>query len=333
MSGKRRKNRGDWSEAQRRCGLTDADVHMAKELGFKPVALIRNIPTKSQPWKLPVKLWIHHLYAERFCDAPAPDAEPDEDGVDMVGEDELLAQWDTVNEQPCFTHPHDGRVFSLEEAGRYMMQRDPQKPSLPADARSDPRVAEAEPYARRRRREFRLAAEAVAAAMAALPEVRRIALFGSVAPAPGIASASGSESGSASSPEGNGELTSTSQHQRSAEHECKDVDLAVWISDLTNLKTLQKARTDALKMLLAERNIGVAHHQVDVFLLEPGTDRYLGRLCCFNACPKGKPECDVPGCGAEPFLRQHAGFAFDWCDASRGAVLLYDRATARFGGG
>ena len=327
MAGKRRKTRGDWSEAQRRCGLCDADVRMAKELGFKPAALIQNIPTRSQPWKLPVRLWIRELHARRSGDAPAPDTEPDEGGEDMVGEDELLAQWDTVNEQPYFTHAHDGRAFSLEEAGRYMMQRD--RRNGPGELR----VAEAEPYAQRRRREFRLAAEAVAATMAALPEVQRIALFGSVAPAPGIASASASVSGSASSPGINGELTSPSQRRRSAEHECKDVDLAVWIDDLSDLPSLQRARTDALKTLLAEDSIGVAHHQVDVFLLEPGTDRYLGRLCCFNACPKGKPECDVPGCGADLFLRQHEGFAFDWRDASRGAVLLFDRAAARFGGG
>ena len=33
-----------------------------------------------------------------------------------------------------------------------------------------------------------------------------------------------------------------------------------------------------------------------MFILKPGTDRYLGRLCDFNACPKGKAECRVPGC-------------------------------------
>ena len=49
----------------------------------------------------------------------------------------------------------------------------------------------------------------------------------------------------------------------------------------------------------------VAAHQVDVFVLEPGTDRCLGRLCGFNACPKGKRERLVPGCGGTPFLRQH----------------------------
>ena len=57
-----------------------------------------------------------------------------------------------------------------------------------------------------------------------------------------------------------------------------------------------------------EASIGIASHQVDGFILEPVTDRYLGRLCDFNACPKGKTECRVPGCGNVALLRQHEGF-------------------------
>jgi hypothetical protein len=35
---------------------------------------------------------------------------------------------------------------------------------------------------------------------------------------------------------------------------------------------------------------------------------YLGRLCYFAQCPKGKPDCRVEGCGAMPFLKQHEDF-------------------------
>jgi hypothetical protein len=71
----------------------------------------------------------------------------------------------------------------------------------------------------------------------------------------------------------------------------------------------------------------VANHEIDIFLLEPGSDRYLGRLCKFATCPKGKPECEVTGCGREPFLRQHERFVF-WhraLDEDR-CVRLYSRA-------
>ena len=80
-------------------------------------------------------------------------------------------------------------------------------------------------------------------------------------------------------------------------HECKDVDLALWLSATGNLNSLRRARARALNMLMRENDIGVASHQVDVLVLEPGTDRYIGRLCDYNACPKGKPECRTPGCG------------------------------------
>jgi len=60
--------------------------------------------------------------------------------------------------------------------------------------------------------------------------------------------------------------------------------------------------------LFKEQAIGVAHHQVDVFIMEPGSDRYLGRLCSYSVCPKGKPECRVPGCGHIALLRQHEDF-------------------------
>ena len=38
-------------------------------------------------------------------------------------------------------------------------------------------------------------------------------------------------------------------------------------------------------MRFLEAAIGIASHQVDVFILEPCTDRHLGRLCDFNAEP------------------------------------------------
>ena len=91
-------------------------------------------------------------------------------------------------------------------------------------------------------------------------------------------------------------------------HVCKDIDLAVWVSNADCLRAMQKARSRALSLLFDEHNIGVAHHQVDVFIMEPDSDRYLGRLCTYSLCPKGKPECRVPGCGSTPLLRQHDDF-------------------------
>ncbi|HLY81211.1 MAG TPA: hypothetical protein VKQ70_17665 [Caulobacteraceae bacterium] len=111
-------------------------------------------------------------------------------------------------------------------------------------------------------------------------------------------------------------------------HECKDVDLAVWLDRLDRLQALSRARAAASNRLLAERSIGVAHHQVELFIFEPNTDAYLGRLCTFGQCPKGHPDCAAPGCGREPFLKQIEGFQLfaDALSAER-TVRLYDRKT------
>lgn len=54
-----------WAEAARRCRLSPADVRMAKELGFKPRSLLKNLPSPQQPWKAPVAEWVRELYAKR----------------------------------------------------------------------------------------------------------------------------------------------------------------------------------------------------------------------------------------------------------------------------
>ena len=173
------------------------------------------------------------------------------------------------------------------------------------------RAAEENAGLSRRQRELRVAADHVAAAFARIEAVQRVVLFGSVA-APLSK-----------------EVPRFQPFRRAGVavwHECRDVDLAVWLTDCGSLHGLAKARSRALNEILDEDGIGVAHHQVDVFILEPGTDRYRGRLCTFGTCPKGKGECLVPGCGEAPFLQRHARFAFDVAAlAPEKAVPLFDR--------
>lgn len=107
-------------------------------------------------------------------------------------------------------------------------------------------------------------------------------------------------------------------------HECKDLDLAVRIDALHRLGAIRCARDVAL----TRAALGVANHEVDVFLIDPGSDRYLGRLCDFATCPKGQPECRMPGCGAMPFNRVVEGF-HPRRDLLAAAVPLYRRGTGR----
>jgi len=54
-----------WAEAQRRCRLNTEDIRIAKEMGLNPQGLIKNIPSKTEQWKLPVKDWIRQMYQKR----------------------------------------------------------------------------------------------------------------------------------------------------------------------------------------------------------------------------------------------------------------------------
>jgi hypothetical protein len=55
-----------WAKAKNVCRLNMDDIRMAKELGFSPQSLIKNRPSPSQAWKLPVKDWIRELHEKRF---------------------------------------------------------------------------------------------------------------------------------------------------------------------------------------------------------------------------------------------------------------------------
>ena len=54
-----------WQEAKKKCRLNNEDIELAKRLGLNPRSLIKNIPNKSEPWKAPVKIWLHEIDAKR----------------------------------------------------------------------------------------------------------------------------------------------------------------------------------------------------------------------------------------------------------------------------
>ncbi len=166
----------------------------------------------------------------------------------------------------------------------------------------------------RQQREFRVAADVVTDAFMAFAEVEAVAVIGSVAKPLWK------------------EIPRFREFRRARVevwHECGDLDLAVWLSSLDRLDVLRRERERALRETRGGGS-GPTGHQVDAFLFEPGTDRYLGRLCKFSTCPKGKRECDVPGCGAIPFNRVIAGFvpAADLL-APAAYAMLYRRGQGR----
>ncbi len=76
--------------------------------------------------------------------------------------------------------------------------------------------------------------------------------------------------------------------------------------------------------------MSVVSNQLDIFLFEPGSDRYLGRLCRFNQCPKERRDCLVPGCGAIPFNKRVEEFEprADLLAPAQSA-MLYQRGVGR----
>jgi hypothetical protein len=167
-----------------------------------------------------------------------------------------------------------------------------------------------------RQRQFRMAADVVTDAWMKFAEVRAVAVVGSVAKALWK------------------EVPRFSEFRRQGIqvwHECSDLDLALWLDSQKRLGDLRRAANRALRTAYeAETGFGVVDHQLDVFLIEPVSNRYLGRLCSFNRCPKDKPACLVPGCGAPPFNKRVAEFA-PHADllASAQHTMLYERGVGR----
>lgn len=56
----------EWMVAQKRHHLSDVQVQMARELGFKPDSLRKIDNHKQEPWKTPLPQHIENLYLKRF---------------------------------------------------------------------------------------------------------------------------------------------------------------------------------------------------------------------------------------------------------------------------
>jgi hypothetical protein len=301
----------EWAEAKRRCRLSAEALRMAKELGMSPRSLIKNIPSKQQPWKAPVEEWVRRLHEKRFGRRPPPPAAADpreavapEPPPDAPNELELARE-------ELFRKFERGELDEDTFAAADSALED-ETPVSGGEINEENRIL------RMRYDCFRQFAELFARVASQIDFVQRIVLFGSVA-APLTK-----------------EVPRFRRFRRASIavwRECKDVDLAVWVSDLTRLRQLKSAVSDATNLWQAianQKNLpGVPHHAVDVFLLEPGTHRYRGNLCHYGQCPKGKPECEVAGCGAQPFLQLYEDFKFDRrAPFGEHAAVLFDRASA-----
>lgn len=177
-------------------------------------------------------------------------------------------------------------------------------------------IEEQNRYLLERQRQFRVAADVVTEAWMAFPEIEAIAVIGSVAKPLWK------------------EIPRFREFRRErieVWHECGDLDLALWIDRQHRLDKIRRAAGRALgKAYESGLGISIVGHQLDVFLFEPVSDSYLGRLCSFSRCPKEKRDCLVPGCGAIPFNKVIADFVprADLLAPARHA-MLYRRGSGR----
>lgn len=61
-----------WNDARKRHHLSHAQVQMARALGMNPRKLGKKDNHDQEPWKMPLRHYIEHLYYKRFGkDRPA----------------------------------------------------------------------------------------------------------------------------------------------------------------------------------------------------------------------------------------------------------------------
>jgi len=174
-------------------------------------------------------------------------------------------------------------------------------------------IAEQDAFMVERQRVFRVVADRLAIALAEVDFVEKVALIGSVAGAL------------------RREVPRFQPFRRlgiEIAHECKDLDLAVWVSRVDRLEVLKRVRATVSHGIFPDLHVGVPEHQIELFLIEAGdAGRYLGRACYYKSCPRGHRDCLAEGCGAKPFLKQMDGLEFrpSTLEPSK-CLTLFDRS-------
>ncbi len=79
-----------WLDAQKRYGLSDVHIRMARELGLNPKKFgTRSVAnTRQEPWKAPLPEFIEQIYAKRFGKARPDKAQPTQPPVSREESDQ-----------------------------------------------------------------------------------------------------------------------------------------------------------------------------------------------------------------------------------------------------
>ena len=146
----------------------------------------------------------------------------------------------------------------------------------------------------RRYRDFRRAADALAAAWRSHPEEAAVTLIGSVRRSLGRKCRALHPIGERGSRCGTNARTSISRYGSRTR---------------ATLTAFAGPTPKPYAWCGTKKPSGVASHEVDAFVLEPGTDRYLGRLCDFNYVPRARPSVWCRAVGSRSFCAGTRTFA------------------------
>jgi hypothetical protein len=280
----RRTNPHTWKALKESGQLQERHVLMAIDLGMSPASIIQEHATAQDRGDLLLLEWLEdRFFAKHGHFSPGSDATP-ENQAEHPAENSLLTDHSDAISKMCHEmgiREDDDDSFLL--VGELIEQRERETPVSYGE------IYEEDQEMMRRQMNFRNAARAVAGHLAAMPEVRQVRVFGSVA------------------------LPLWKEVPRFSRlrhrnirifHECANIDLAVRVTSPANADRMRKACSQVVNEL-NERDIhlNIAHHTFSVHLIHQTDNRYLGMVCHFNKCPKHKFECQVPGCGANRFVR------------------------------
>jgi cupin 2 domain-containing protein len=160
----------------------------------------------------------------------------------------------------------------------------------------------------RRYQGFLHAALKLAERLSEFPEVERIALFGSLAKPP---------------------FRESYRYKRRiwAFHEPKDIDMAIWLSSLKNLKVMRRTIA-TLAESVAKKAPGICAGNVELFVFDSKSSKYLGRVCHYKHCPYNDANCRVDGCGKPSHLKIASDFMLYPDAVSRiNSQLLFERTS------
>ena len=260
----------NWSSLKAE-GLSERHVLMAQELGLEAGSIQDRFHETRFSTDILLLEWIEDVYLEKFgrcfpvdeSATPESQAEDPSDDIFPIDEDKIMNE---------YLHDHaivpgsDDEPDWYENVGRLIEEAEKNSPVTRGEIAGEDRLMLL------RQDQFRKAARLLAERLADMPEVMKVVLFGSVALPLWKAVPL------------HGRLRS---RRIKIFHECRNIDLAVWVTSPSVADTIRRAHSGVVNELLDnDVHFEIAHHFFSTHLIDQATGKYHGMVCHFGQCPK-----------------------------------------------